>query len=103
MRIDYGLGHGNFCVKHRTQGEYALMPETVPISKFKATCLALLAQVKRTGQPILVTRRGEPIAQILPPPAQPGSWLGTFQATGKIVGDIIAPAVEEQEWGVGRS
>ena len=74
--------------------------ERVPISKFKATCLALLDRVKRTGQPILVTRRGEPIAQILPPPPpeRPASWLGSFRETGRIVGDILSPAAEEREW-----
>ncbi len=74
--------------------------ERIPISKFKTTCLALLARVKRTGRPILVTRRGEPIAQILPPPPpeRPASWLGSFRETGRIVGDILRPAVEEEEW-----
>ncbi|MBZ0168763.1 Phd_YefM [Candidatus Methylomirabilis lanthanidiphila] len=76
------------------------MPERVTISRFKATCLALLDKVKRTGQPILITRRGEPIAQVLPPPPpeRPAAWLGSFQSTGTIVGDIIAPPLEEGEW-----
>lgn len=69
----------------------------VPVSKFKATCLALLERVRRTGQPILVTRRGVPIAQVLPPP--PGerrkSWLGSLKGTGRITGDILSPALEE--------
>ena len=74
--------------------------ETVAISKFKATCLALLDKVKRTGQPLLITRKGEPVAQVFPPPTpkKPASWLGTFQATGKIKGDIIAPALDPHEW-----
>jgi prevent-host-death family protein len=74
--------------------------ETVSISKFKATCLALLDKVKRTGQPILVTKRDEPIAQIIPPspPDHPGSWLGSFRSTGKIVGDIVSSPVDEDEW-----
>ncbi len=76
------------------------MEEKVTISKFKATCLALLNRVKKTGQPILVTRRGEPIAQIIPPPLpkRPESWLGSFQSTGKIVGDIISPVLDEKDW-----
>lgn len=74
--------------------------ETITISQFKATCLAILARVKRTRQPILVTRKGEVIAQILPPPfpEKPQSWLGSFRSTGKIVGDIISPPIEPQEW-----
>jgi len=74
--------------------------ERVPISKFKEHCLALLRRVKRTGQPLLVTRRGEPIAQILPPPPpeRPDSWLGSFRGTGRILGDILGPAAAEEEW-----
>ncbi|WP_447975009.1 type II toxin-antitoxin system Phd/YefM family antitoxin [Nitrospira sp. Kam-Ns4a] len=81
------------------------MAETVSISTFKATCLALLAKVKRTGRPILVTRKGEVIAQILPPPPpqKPPSWLGSFQPTGKILGDLLSPAVGATEWEVLRS
>lgn len=76
------------------------MEDEVTISKFKATCLALLAKVKRTGRPILVTRKGEPIAQIIPPPPpkKPESWLGSFSRTGRITGDIMSPPVAESEW-----
>lgn len=38
--------------------------ETINVARFKATCLALLARVEKTGQPICVTRRGKPLAQI---------------------------------------
>jgi len=81
------------------------MDDEVTISKFKATCLALLAKVNRTGRPILVTRKGEPIAQIVPPPPpeKPASWLGSFSATGKITGDIVSPPVPESEWEALRS
>jgi prevent-host-death family protein len=76
--------------------------EMIPISKFKATCLSLLDRVKKTGQPIIVTRRGEPIAQVISPPAprKTAAWLGSFKSTGKITGDIISPVIEEKEWGV---
>jgi len=80
--------------------EWFCTMETVPISKFKATCLALLDKVKRSGQAIIVTRRGEPIAQVIPPPSpeKPESWLGSFSSTGKIIGDIVSPAVDADEW-----
>ncbi len=74
--------------------------ETVNISTFKATCLALLEKVKRTGRPILILKRGEPIAEVVPPslPERSESWLGSFRDEGKIIGDIISPAVNEEEW-----
>lgn len=76
--------------------------ETVSISKFKATCLALLDRVKQTGEPILVTRRGEPIAQVVPPPRpeKPKAWLGSLRSTGRILGDVVAPASDEDDWEV---
>ena len=76
--------------------------EKVPISIFKATCLALLDKVKRTGQTIVVTRKGEPIAQVIPPPSpeKPESWLGCFRSTGKILGDIVSPAADAKAWEV---
>ena len=76
--------------------------EVLSISQFKATCLAVLDKVKRTGKPVLVTRRGVPIAMIEPPPPPElkESWLGTFKHKGKIIGDIVSPASNETEWGV---
>ena len=74
----------------------------ITISQFKATCLAVLDKVKRTGQSMIVTRHGAPIALICPPPPSPPqkNWLGAFRSRGKIVGDIISPAAEETDWEV---
>ena len=74
--------------------------DTVNISTFKATCLARLDRVKRTGRSLLVTRKGEPIAEIHPPaPPRPrDSWLGSLAGTGRIVGDVVSPAAAKDEW-----
>ncbi|MBK8211419.1 MAG: type II toxin-antitoxin system Phd/YefM family antitoxin [Rhodospirillales bacterium] len=79
--------------------------EHIAVSKFKATCLSVLEQVRRTGQPVLVTRRGQAIAEITPPatPPPPRGWLGAMRTTGRIEGDIVAPAAEEAEWDALRS
>ena len=76
--------------------------EEIAISKFKATCLALIEKVRRTGEPILVTRKGQPVAQVLPPPPpqKPKTWLGCLSTKGKIIGDIISPICNEDEWEV---
>ena len=78
------------------------MPEQITISKFKATCLRLLDNVKKTGRPLLVTKKGEPIALVTPPPPppKPKSWLGSMKGTIKINGDIISPVIDEKEWEV---
>jgi prevent-host-death family protein len=82
--------------------EEIVMEETIPISKFKATCLSLLDQVKKTGRPIIVTKKGEPIAQVIAPPVpkKKANWLGSFKSTGRITGDIISPVLDEKGWEV---
>lgn len=79
--------------------------ETIAISEFKATCLAVLERVRRTGVPIVVTRRGEPIAEIMPPSiASAGeSWLGAMQGSATIAGDLVSPAGDANEWETLRS
>lgn len=74
--------------------------ESIAISEFKARCLAILEKVRRTGRPILITRRGEPVAEVVPPsPARrEAGWLGSAVGTGRILGDIVAPASEEADW-----
>lgn len=76
--------------------------ETIAISKFKATCLAVLERVRKTGEPVLVTRFGEPVAEVIPPPTppRPKHWLGALRNSGRILGDIQSPAVPEEEWEV---
>jgi antitoxin (DNA-binding transcriptional repressor) of toxin-antitoxin stability system len=79
--------------------------EEVNISTFKATCLALLEKVRKTRQSILVLKRGEPIAQVIPPPLpdKPVSWLGSMKETGTIEGNIVSPVLDEGEWEVLKS
>ncbi len=76
--------------------------EKMAISKFKATCPTVLERVRRTRKPVLITRFGEPVAMILPPPlpARPKRSLGEMAGTAKILGDIISPASDEQDWEV---
>ena len=74
--------------------------QQVAISEFKAKCLALLEQVSKTKRPILVTRRGEPLAEVIPPApaAARADWLGCMADRIAILGDIVSPVVEETDW-----
>lgn len=76
--------------------------ESMAISKFKATCLSVLERVRRTGKPVVVTRFGKPVAEVVPPrlPPRPKRWLGDMAGTMEIVGDIVAPASDERDWEV---
>ena len=76
--------------------------DEIAISKFKATCLAVLERVCKTRRPIRVAKFGEPVAEVVPPSPQAKKepWLGSMAGTGRIVGDIVSPASDEQDWEV---
>jgi prevent-host-death family protein len=78
--------------------------ESMAISEFKATCLAVLERVRRTKKPVLMTRSGQPVAEVVPPsvPPPPKSWLGSMRGTARIIGDIVSPVSEESDWEAGR-
>jgi prevent-host-death family protein len=71
----------------------------VAISEFKAKCLALLEQVQKTKKPLRITRFGKPIAEVLPPSVQTSrEWIGSMADQIKILGDIVSPANDPDEW-----
>ncbi len=76
----------------------------MPVSKFKATCLAVLQRVHRTRRPVLITRFGQPVAEVTPPrpPAARADWLGAMAGRAEIVGDIVRPVAHERDWAATR-
>jgi prevent-host-death family protein len=68
----------------------------IPASVFKAQCLKLMDEVARTGQPVVITKRGKPVAQLVPVPAEPKSMFGYMRSTVTITGDVVAPI--EEPW-----
>jgi prevent-host-death family protein len=74
--------------------------EEIAISKFKATCLAVLERVRRTNQPIRVTRFGKPVAEIMPPAVRDRAKrrIGTLGENMRIIGDIVGPIGDLSDW-----
>lgn len=76
----------------------------IAISEFKAKCLGILEEVRKTRKPIRVTRFGKPVAEVVPP--SPGTptvkRLGCMVGTGRIVGDIVGSISDESEWDAAR-
>jgi hypothetical protein len=75
----------------------------IAISKFKATCLAVLEDVRRTRRPIRVTRFGKPVAEVRPAtPTPKQSWLGCMRDSFEVSGDIVGPIGAFDRWTVRR-
>lgn len=74
--------------------------DEIAISKFKATCLGVLEQVRKTRKPVLVTRFGKPVAQVCPPPEPAASKnrFGCMEGTIQIHSDIVGPTWDESDW-----
>ena len=63
---------------------------TVTATEFKARCLALIDEIAATGETIVVTRHGRPVAQLAPPVRKP--WknpAGSLAGEIEIIGDIV--------------
>jgi prevent-host-death family protein len=71
------------------------MINQIPAGEFKAKCLHLLDEVQRSRKGILITKRGRPVARLLPVDQQAPAILGRMKGTVQILGDIIAPIDEK--------
>jgi len=63
----------------------------IDAAEFKAKCLKLVDDVVATRRPLLITKRGKPVARIVPveDESAPPSLFGYMKGTGEIVGDVI--------------
>lgn len=72
------------------------MVRTIKASEFKAKCLALLDEVGETGDRLVITKKGKPVADIVPHKQKKRGLLGLYKGQMEIVGDIISPI--DVEW-----
>ncbi len=72
----------------------------VPISEFKAKCLALLEEVRKTRRPIRITRHGKPVAEVVPPVpvSERGKMIDSMKGSIIFKGDIVSPASDPDDW-----
>ncbi len=69
---------------------------TVKASEFKAKCLKIMDEVAATGEPVVITKHGVPVAQLVPAVQKPKTLFGALEGSMTIVGDIISPI--DVEW-----
>jgi len=67
-------------------------------STFKTHCLKVMDRIQKTGEPVVVTKRGKPVVKVLPAETKGGDLFGFLKDQFEIVGDIVSPAVPLDEW-----
>ena len=70
----------------------------IAAGEFKARCLSLMEDVRSTREPLIITKRGKPVAKLVPAEGQPENIFGCLRDEIEIVGDILSPAVPSEDW-----
>jgi prevent-host-death family protein len=77
--------------------------KTIPAGDFKARCLAIMDEVQAKRQAVVITKRGKPVAKLVPveKEKEKDDIFGFLKGKGRveIKGDIVSPAFSPEEWG----
>ena len=72
--------------------------KTMAAGDFKARCLQVMEQVRSTRTAVVITKRGKPVAKLVPAD-QPKPWVpGRLAGKIEILGDIVSPVVPADDW-----
>ena len=66
---------------------------------FKANCLAVMDEVQAKHETVVITKRGKPVAKLVPLTTETDEIYDFLAGKGAIVGDIVSPAISPEEWG----
>ena len=66
---------------------------------FKAKCLAVLDEVQAKRETVIITKRGKPVAKVVPIRSQKDEIYGYMKGKLKIKGDVVGPILSLKEWG----
>jgi prevent-host-death family protein len=72
--------------------------KTIAAGQFKARCLRLMDEVRATREPVLITKKGRPVAKLVPAESQSEDIFGCLRDEIKIMGDIESPVVPLEDW-----
>ena len=73
--------------------------KTIPAGTFKARCLAIMDEVASKREPVIITKRGNPVAKLVPVEKEKDDIFGFLKGKGKVLGDIVSPILTPEEWG----
>lgn len=72
--------------------------KTMAAGEFKAKCLQVMDQVRSTRTPVVITKRGKPIAKLVPAEESRSSAFDSLKGKIEILGDIVSPVVPLEDW-----
>lgn len=72
--------------------------KTMPAGQFKAHCLKVMDEVRARREPVIITKKGVPVAKLVPTDEPRSDVFGCMANTAEILGDIQAPVVPAKAW-----
>jgi prevent-host-death family protein len=63
----------------------------IAAGEFKARCLTLMEDVRSTREPLIITKRGKPVAKLVPANDDKDDFIGRLEGVFRVVGDIESP------------
>ena len=71
----------------------------ITVGQFNRNCLKILDEMSSRWEPVIITKKGKPIAKLVRPDAQTSDDIfGCLRGKMKIVGDIVSPIVPLEDW-----
>ena len=72
--------------------------KTMPAGEFNARCLQVIEEVRRYRTPVVITKKGRPVAKLIPPDAPATDVFDCMAGSARIVGNLEAPVVAAGAW-----
>jgi prevent-host-death family protein len=78
--------------------DWRCLVKRMAAGNFKAQCLAVMDQVLATGEPVLITKHGKPVAKLIPAHNKADDIFGYMAGKVRVVGDIVGPITPLGDW-----
>jgi prevent-host-death family protein len=73
--------------------------KTMAAGQFKIHCLAVMDEVQSKRESVIITKRGKPVAKLVPIEKEKDEIFGFLKGKGNILGDVVSPVLSPEEWG----
>jgi prevent-host-death family protein len=84
--------------KKRTRSAWV---EEISAAEFKARCLSLMDEVSARGRSLTITKRGKPVARLVPVENKPVSFIGSLKGT--VIKAVALTEPTGEVWNADRS
>ncbi|HZY73634.1 MAG TPA: type II toxin-antitoxin system Phd/YefM family antitoxin [Edaphobacter sp.] len=72
--------------------------KTIAAGVFKAKCLAVMDEVQAKREAVVITKRGKPVARLVPMASKEDPLAAFYFGDIKVLGDIVSPVVPLEDW-----